>query len=264
VRRLGALAALAIVAGAFALAEPASELGAEPVIVVLGEMHDNPDHHVVQAQWLMRYPPAAAVFEMLTPAQVAAGGGIDRDDAAALGRAYGWEAAGWPDFAIYAPVFAALPEVPLYGAALPRDAVRAAAQVGAAAVFGDGADSFGLGPLAQADQAAREAEQMEVHCDALPAAMMAGMVEVQRLRDAHFARVALQALDETGGPVVVITGNGHARRDRGIPAAIALARPGVEVFALGQFEAPPEGDVPYDGYFIAAPIDRGDPCAAFR
>ncbi len=250
------LACLAGLSGAPSLAEPA--------IVVLGEVHDNPDHHVVQAEWLRRYPPAAVVFEMLTPAQVAAGAGIDRADAAALGLAYGWEAAGWPDFALYAPVFAAVPEAPLYGAALPRDAVIAAARDGAAAIFGDEALRFGLAPLPEDDQAAREAEQMDVHCGALPAAMMAGMVEVQRLRDAHFARVALQALDETGGPVVVITGNGHARQDRGIPAVIGLARPGVEVFALGQFEAQPEGDVPYDGYFIAAPVDRGDPCAAFR
>lgn len=239
-------------------------LAVEPGVIVLGEVHDNPDHHLVQAEWLRRYPPAALVVEMLTPEQVGAADGVDRRDGAALGRAFGWEAAGWPDFAIYAPVFAAAPEVPLYGAALSRDVVSGAARAGAAASFGEGAAAFGLLPLPADGQAAREAEQMEVHCDALPAAMMAGMVEVQRLRDAHFARVALQALDETGGPVVVITGNGHARRDRGIPAVIALARPDVAVFTLGQFEAEPEGEVPYDGYLVAAPVDRGDPCDMFR
>ncbi len=60
---------------------------------------------------------------------------------------------------------------------------------GAAAVFGAAAARFGLdAPLPEDEQAAREAEQAEAHCGALPAEMLPGMVEAQRLRDAALAR----------------------------------------------------------------------------
>jgi uncharacterized iron-regulated protein len=63
---------------------------------------------------------------------------------------------------------------------------------------------------------------------------------------------------------VVVTGNGHARTDWGVPALLALAAPEVGVFALGQFEAEPQTEVPFDAWAVADPVDRPDPCAAFR
>jgi len=257
-RRVVALSALLCLTGA------ASAQSTDYDIVVLGEMHDNPDHHLVQAAWVRDFPPTALVFEMLYPAQVARAEGVDRTDMQALDAALGWTGSGWPEFEMYHPVFAAAPEVPLFGAAVPREDVMRAAREGAAEVFGPQAAQFGLVPLSAEEQAVREAEQMAAHCDALRADAMPGMVEAQRLRDAHFARVALDAFDLHGGPVVVITGNEHARNDRGIPHAIALARPELRVFSVGQFEAGPEDAQSFDGYFIAAPVDRGDPCDAFR
>jgi hypothetical protein len=77
------------------------------------------------------------------------------------------------------------------------------------------------------------------------------------------ARAALAALDATGGPVVVITGNGHARRDGGAPAYLLTARPDAASFALGQAEA---GAImgQFDAVIDAAPAERPDPCATFR
>ena len=83
------------------------------------------------------------------------------------------------------------------------------------------------------------------------------------MRDAHFARVALAAYDETGGPVVLITGNGHARTDRAVPAYIVRVRPDLTVHALGLLEEPVD-DAPFDTVIVTAPADRDDPCAAFR
>jgi uncharacterized iron-regulated protein len=106
--------------------------------------------------------------------------------------------------------------------------------------------------------------QMSAHCDALPADMLPGMVAAQRLRDAHFSRVTLQALDETGGPVVVITGNGHARKDWGMPVYLAAAAPEVTVRTLGQFEDAPAADAPFDVTLFSSAAERPDPCLAFR
>jgi uncharacterized iron-regulated protein len=234
-------------------------------IVILGEIHDNPTHHLTQADLVARWAPKAIVFEMLTPAQAASAKGVDRKDKAAMEAALGWAGTGWPDYAMYHPIFAASGGARLYGAALDHDEVRRAVKVGAAAVFGDDAAKFGLAqPLSATEQAAREADQLRAHCGALPAEMLSGMVEAQRLRDAAFARTALTALQETGGPVVVITGSGHADRQRGIPAALAVAAPDLPVFSLGQIEGKPDDTPPFDRWIVTDVTPRDDPCAGFK
>jgi uncharacterized iron-regulated protein len=228
-------------------------------------VHDNPLHHVNQAAAVAALAPTALVFEMLTPDQAARVTPGLVADGPALAEALEWEASGWPDFTFYHPIFLAAPAARIYGAAFDREAIAGAAKGGAAGVFGPEAPRFGLTePLAGADLAGRIAEQAEAHCDALPPEMLPGMVEVQRLRDAGLAHAALTALAETGGPVAVITGNGHARTDRGLPAALSAAAPEVTILSLGQFEAPPEGDPPFDLWLVTAPAEREDPCAAFR
>ena len=233
-------------------------------IVVLGEVHDNPSHHRNQAQLVAAIRPTALIFEMLTPAQATAAIGVDRTDPVALGNALEWDASGWPDFSMYAPIFAAAPDAVIIGAALPEDQMMSVADKGAAAVFGSDAAAFGLIPLAPDDQATREAEQAEAHCGALPSEMLAGMVEVQRLRDAHFARVTLEALETYGEKVVLITGSGHARADIGVPAALRSARPDLQVWSLGQFESDPGSDAPFDAVIVTDPVPRPDPCLAFQ
>lgn len=243
-----------------------SDLGTLPPadVVILGEVHDNPAHHANQAQTIAAMSPAAVVFEMLDVQQAKRVTPLLRADEAALGAALDWAQSGWPDFAMYYPIFTAS-DAQIYGGALPKDQVRAAIGDGAAPVFGADAARFGLSvPLPEDQQNNREALQMSAHCDALPEEMLPGMVEAQRLRDAGLARAIVQAWTETGGPVAVITGNGHARMDWGIPAALAVAAPELSVLSLGQLEAAPDGDVPYDLWLVTKPAPREDPCAAFR
>jgi uncharacterized iron-regulated protein len=228
-------------------------------VVVLGEVHDNPAHHLRQAEIVAALEPSAVVWEMIGPEAAAQVAKVGVTDAAVLGAALGWEAAGWPDFAMYHPVFVAAGDAVHVGAAVPEGDVRRAFDVGALVVMGEG---WGLGPLSAGDQAAREAEQAEAHCGALPAEMLPGMVEVQRLRDAAFARAAIEAFDAHGGPVVVITGTGHARVDVGVPAVISVARPELRVWALGQVEG--ETAMPFDAVEVTAAVERPDPCAVFQ
>jgi uncharacterized iron-regulated protein len=233
-------------------------------IVILGEIHDNPAHHAVQAEWTAGIAPAAIVFEMLTPEQATRVTPDLRDDAQALGAALDWAASGWPDFAMYHPIFTAAPQARVFGAAVPRDAARAAFEAGVIPSFGaEDAATYGLdAPLPAAQLEARLTFQAAAHCDALPAELLPQMVELQRLRDAVLARTALDALDRTGGPVVVITGNGHARKDWGMPVYIEAARPDVTVFSLGQAE---DGQVAgtFDQVMDSPAVAREDPCAAF-
>lgn len=233
-------------------------------VVILGEVHDNPRHHEGQAEAVATLQPSAIVFEMLTAASAAAATDELRREAEELERALGWTQSGWPDFAAYYPIFVAAPAARIFGGMVPPEEVRRAVTEGAAAVMGAEAGAFGLDTdLPETVWAERVAEQGEAHCGALPEDLLPGMVEAQRLRDAVLARAILAALDETGGPVAVITGNGHARRDRGVPVYLEAARPGMQVIAVGQFEGAPDGDPPFDFWRVTDPADRDDPCGAF-
>lgn len=252
-----------VFAATVARAGPLGEVSAD--VVVLGEVHDNPAHHLVQAEATAAIKPAAVVFEMLTEAQAARITDDLRADPEALAEVLEWWASGWPDFAIYYPVFQAAGSARIVGAAVPRERTRTAMRIGIARAFGAGAERYGLADALLAEELAPRLNlQLDAHCGAIPVEVLPDLVDVQRLRDAVLARAALAALEETGGPVVVITGNGHARRDWGVPAYLARVAPGVTVFVLGQSEA---GRVPEGGFDMvldADPVTRADPCAGFE
>lgn len=232
-------------------------------VVILGEVHDNPRHHLVQTEAVEVIEPSAVVWEMVTEegaqrlAQKAASNPEE------LSKILRWVETGWPPLRMYYPIFEAS-EAPVYGAMVPRAAAQAAMERGAATALGADAARYGLNiPLAPEDQAVREAEQLAAHCDALPAEVLPQLVAIQRLRDAVLARAILNAMDETGGPVAVITGNGHARKDQGIPTFLRRLRPGLKVFVLGQAE----DDVltgEFDAVINSPAAEREDPCKAFE
>ncbi|KEO57393.1 hypothetical protein DT23_04815 [Thioclava indica] len=238
-------------------------------IVVLGEIHDNPTHHLNQARAVAAIKPKAVVFEMLSPEQAAKITPALLQDEKALDQALGWEQAGWPDFAIYYPIFKALGAARIYGAAEPRDVVRSAMTTPLPEVFGPDAARYGLDqPYPDALQKQLEAEAQEDHCNALPVKLLPGMVAAQRYRDAAFARTVQQAYKDTGGPVVLIAGSGHARTDRAVPALLRKLDPDAKIVSIGQIETAPDApaspDQPFDDWIVTPPTPRDDPCAAFK
>ncbi|MFQ6551535.1 ChaN family lipoprotein [Aestuariibius insulae] len=232
-------------------------------IVIIGEFHDNPDHHRIQAALVDAIAPSAIVFEMLSDDQAARITPEISRDAETLGPLLDWDDSGWPDIAFYAPIMAAAPQAAIVGTG-PRDWTQTPSGVLMTALPED-AGHFGYGdPLPADQQQAREALQAEAHCDMLPPEQLPMMVDIQRQRDVVFAAATLDALLRHGSPVVLITGNGHARTDWGVPAALAKASPNTAVLSIGQTE----GDAALSGtfdLFIDAPAPvRGDPCDAFR
>ena len=215
-------------------------------IYVLGEIHDNPAHHAMQADLVAQLRPSAIVFEMLSEDQAERIGPETPRDAATLGPLLDWAESGWPDISLYAPIMA-VSDAPILGAAgAPGDL-----------------SAYGLdAPLPPEEQAAREELQAESHCGALPEDVLPDFVARQRAVDAQFAARTLDALEAYGAPVVLIAGNGHARTDWGVPAAIARVRPDTKVVAVVQGEGDPT--VPGDVVLQAEAQDRGDPCDAFR
>lgn len=247
--------------------------------VLLGERHDHPDHHTRQA-WVVRHlleegrKPIVA-FEMFDRRDQAA---IDEHfrarpaDAFGLGNAVDWEAKGWPDWSMYAEIVEAAVAggAPIVGANLSRDAVMAAARTGIVEV--DGREQL-LPELPSEQMSAMRDELYEAHCRHLPKEMMGKMAVAQVARDATLARTMLAA--DRGDGAVLVTGNGHARTDRGVPwhlreqgakgtiAAVGMLevrKDETDLAAYGEDDSPP----PYDFVWFTPGLERGDPCEAFR
>lgn len=255
----------ALICGLPALAQSLPDELAHADVVLLGEIHDNPAHHAHQAAFVAELAPKVLVFEMLTPEQASRITADNRQDPATLAKVLDWDSSGWPGFDMYFPIIAAAPQAEILGAAVPREAARSAMKDGIAPWFGADAAAYGLtSPLPEEQQTAREAMQQEAHCNALPDTMLPMMVDLQRLRDAVLARAALRGFDDRGAPVVVITGNGHARKDWGVPGYLARLRPDISVASLGQTEDDDSLDPNFDLVLSSPAAQRDDPCAAFR
>lgn len=237
-------------------------------VVVIGEIHDNPFHHANQARAVAALEPAALVFEQITPELARSVTPELVGDAVRLEAALDWEARGWPDFAMYYPIFAAAPGAAVFGGGAPVSEVRRAVSDGAATVFGGSAELFGLEePFPEDVQTELEELQRDAHCNALPTEMLSGMVEAQRLRDAALARAALAAHHESesrdsDAPVVVITGNGHAGNAVAVPKL--LRDLGLKVISVGQFEESVPQEPDFDYWLVTDAAERDDPCEAFR
>lgn len=245
-------------------------------VVIAGELHDNRLHHDAQA-WLTRaLEPAGMAFEMIPKASEE---GIavllaDGADPADIGPAIGWNRIGWPDWDIYKAIFTAWTPQIYAGGGVSRADARRAIRDGAAAVTRE-PDFVPVleQPLVPVIQTALEDQMIASHCGHLPRKAAPGMVEAQRLRDASFSAAVLRARAATsGGQVILITGNGHARSDRGVPAYLAQRVPELTVISIGLLEvdeaasdlASYGSDLPYDYVWFTQPADREDPCANFK
>ena len=255
--------------------------------VLLGEKHDNADHHRIQA-WLLaalarhgRRPTVA--WEMFTLEQ----GGAIADflrrhprDATGLGPAVGWAESGWPDWAIYQPIAAAAlaAGLPLLAASLPRGQIRTVARQGWAAF--DQAEVRNLRldeAIPEAQQAAIREEVIEVHCRQLPETMIEPMVRVTTAKDAFMARRLRDGAGLSGADgAVLIAGNGHVRRDRGGSWHLARQAPDrtaltVGIQEVGEGETDPAAygasygaeTPPFDFVWFTPRVDSEDPCAVY-
>ncbi|MFO7552422.1 MAG: ChaN family lipoprotein [Haliea sp.] len=248
--------------------------------VFLGENHDNPAHHQLQTGIIASLPwqgAAVAGFEQINSDQAAA---LETWLQAApkgtsgLAAALDWEQSGWPDWALYQPVFAAV----LARGWRPLDLMFPAATV--RAVFGSGLEAaLGADVIEQLQtdtlfsreqRLNMQALMADSHCGRMPSEHLAAMVDVQIARDAHMA----WRLVSTGRRAVVITGNGHARHDWGVPLFLRRLKPEAKVVSIAMTEVAADRLQPaayataqpaWSDYTIFTPAhDRGDPCAGIQ
>jgi uncharacterized iron-regulated protein len=248
--------------------------------VLLGERHDHPQHHQLQASIVGGLTTAGrrptVAFEMLDTDQAAAlAAYLQRSprDAAGLGDAVGWSSSGWPPWPLYEPIAdAALAAgLPLAAVNLPSATARAVARGNLDALPPALVRIYGLDrPAAPAVQTAMESEMRDSHCGKLPDAMVPAMVTAQRARDAAMAEGIHAAHDGA----VLIAGAGHVRTDRGVPIDLATRAPGASIASLafvevltGRPAAPEYAErfgaerLPFDYVWFTRRADDVDHCA---
>ena len=255
--------------------------------VMLGEKHDNPDHHRLQA-WSIAALAArgrrpAVAFEMLSAGQetaletyLAAHPG----DASGLGAAVDWDKSGWPAWDSYEAVFQAALDAgaPILAANLSRGTIQEVAKQGLEALGSRRVGRLGLDQaMPEALQSMMRREIIEGHCDQLPATMIEPMVRAMTARDAHMADVLIAGAGLSGRDgAVLITGTGHARADHGVPFHLRRLASDARVVSLGFLEVDDLDTnpaayaaqfgaevLPFDLIWFTPLAERDDPCAAF-
>jgi hypothetical protein len=164
----------------------------------------------------------------------------------------------------------------MFAAGLPKSLVRALARDRPSLKFTKRRRILGLNhPLPKALRARSIEQLFQGHCGLMPRERLIPLFNVQRARDAVFAEHMLS--NGVGDGAILITGNGHARKDLGVPLFLARHQPGVRVTTVGfvevqdeildpieyaeQFSAPV---LPFDYVWFTPRADDKDQCAKLR
>lgn len=279
--RLGGDPSLDLVENLPALAARLEAIG--PVdVLILGEAHDNPHHHKLRAALLTS--PAIVMEHLradqqtgLTAFNALQAGGPSKPTIEDLKSKVDWAKGGWDKYPLD-PLLEAVvaSRSTVYAGDTPRDVIRKIAKQGASVLSGAEVPRLALDkPLGPELDAASAAEIEASHCGMLPETAIPPMAFAQRYRDAHLADATLRAVSEHG-KAVLLTGNNHARTDRGVPWYLRARAPDGKVASIMLVEVEegqpdPEAYVPRDpagkpaaDYLIFTPaIEREDPCKAF-
>jgi len=250
-------------------------------LLLLGEIHDNADHHRLQAwvisQLTARHFKPAIVMEQIRADQA----GVLKlfmsgkfKTAERMGPAIGWEKSGWPKWPNYQPIAEAALAAGLniYSGDTSRTMNRKVGKQGFKALAPGEVENLGLNhSLGRKLDEALAVELVASHCNMMPKNMMGPMALVQRYRDAHLAN-AMSIAAQTNESVILIAGNGHVRTDRAVPwylrgqqvkstsLMIVETHKGAQS-VLDLIPHDPEDKATADYIWVTPRTQREDPCA---
>lgn len=254
--------------------------------VLIGEKHDNADHHWLQAKLVAEMAASgrrpALVFEMLTESQQAP---LDvhladnPGDAAGIGAAVGWEKSGWPDWKMYQPIAqqALYNDMPLLAGGLDRDMTKSIAREGPDALGEGRAKALMLDqPIDEDKRADMRQVIFHSHCQQLPESMLDPLLTVTLAKDAVMAdRMVGARGPRKADAAVLIAGGGHVRADWGVPLHLKRRAPDTRIVTVGLAEVEKDefdpaayaerydGAFPFDFVWFTPRVDDDDPCEAF-
>jgi len=261
-----------------------------PSFILLGEQHDNPYDHLLQARVISLLVTAgvtpAVAFEMLSTDHAGAINDCQLEPHCSVEEfrhAVEWDDSGWPAWPLYEPLFrtvinARLPIVPaditegtlqLIMASDPERAAERAAWIG----------YLGLErPMRPAERTELAEEIRDSHCGFASDDMLPRMIRGQRSRDAHIALVLEKTTELRRTPVVLIAGFGHTRTDRGVPSYFKDAGARRSTLSIAFIEVDDDKErgprdyakrfggtvLPFDIVWFTEEVEREDPCKVHR
>ncbi|MDA0847726.1 MAG: ChaN family lipoprotein [Proteobacteria bacterium] len=222
-------------------------------VLLLGEFHDNPQHHDIRAMLLRLLSERGfqvVVEHLNAPEKMAPGSPetqLRRLEAAGFDQK-GWS---WP---IHKPLIDTSDALglDLWGANLGREQLRNPPPANLLEILD-------RAPLSRGAQTRLDEDLRVGHCGMLPEEHIGSVRSAQRLRDASMAVVAQQR-----APSIVLLGNGHARKDYGVPQVLRATHPALKVISVGFIEAPLKDAATFDATWQTPRLERPDPCEELR
>lgn len=258
-------------------------------VLLFGEVHDNPAGHKLQAlavELSSRNEKPAAVFEQMRADQAQALATFEAmkksvpasGDVAELKRLLDWDKSGWAKDG-YDPLLEAVisANLPIYAGDPARETIKKVAKEGAAALPPDELKRLGLDkPLPDAAQEDLLDQLEKSHCGVMPKSAFGNLSFAQRYRDATQAEAVLKAA-EANGTAILFAGNGHVRKDRGVPYYLKQRAPDKKVVSVmlievedgktdpeAYVERGPDGQPTTDFIVFTPRAERADPCEEMK
>lgn len=224
--------------------------------VLVGEQHDNVDHHQLQLWLLQRLqeqrPQASLLLEMLTPSQQSAVDSLQNGDIEAqpeqLAEQLNWSS-GW-DWNLYGPIvtWALQGGINLRAANLDREEIRTLYRTPVA-----------VSPRYSSQALAELRETIEAsHCGQIAEPQLSAMRGIQQQRDVRMG----EQLTAAPAPALLLAGNFHVRKDLGVPLHLDGAAP--IVVMLQEVGKPMPGAEQADYLWLTPAAPEQDHCAQWQ
>ena len=230
--------------------------------VLVGEQHDNPDHHALQL-WLSRElsarrPQGSVLMEMLNPSQQGRVEQVQAQTRAGRPPADTFFALAWQpnwDWGLYGALvqYQLRQPYPLLAANLDRAEIMQ--------VYQARPTLQGSASTAPAVQETLQEDLRESHCGLLPDSQIPAMLAVQQQRDRRMA----ERLAAAPQPAMLFAGAFHVRKDLGVPLHLTDigADEGNAVLILAEVgKQPVAGSADYVWYTAGNPPE--DHCSLLR
>ncbi len=233
-------------------------------LILLGERHDNPDHHRLQG-WIVaqvsKSKQWAIGFEML-----------DENDASQLkpyasalefAKAVSWDKSGWPPFSVYAPLFESVVKANLTMLAIHPSRARLM-KLMRNPKKRSRKDAEKWGKLSEEGLLALREDIRESHCGHANEKVVEAMIMAQRFKDFWMSDQMNRQRAENPG--ILVAGNGHLRKDYGLPNHFEEAFTSVGIVEVQPklHKADDYNTKRFDYVWFTPRLDSEDPCEKYK
>lgn len=233
-------------------------------VVLLGELHDNPHHHTARAQLITLLNDArrTVVAEHLSAASSVIFSGSTLGALESAG--FSPQSWGWP---LHAPLFDAIRAsgASVVGGNLPKGFSKDIFKNRQQAFPAQSLRVYQQSPLADTARQSLDQDLINGHCGQLPEQYLEPMRLVQRATDISMAIELIK-----NKPALLVAGNGHVRKDYGVPQVLAATDAALKIVSIGFYEQSSDmGEqlqslgAKYDFVWFTEPAKRENPCENF-